>query len=42
MIYELDDVGSGKDLAFYRLEIAKGDLAAAEKNYNEGSCSSGG
>lgn len=42
MIYELDDVGSGRDLAFYRLEIAKGDLAAAEKNYNEGSCSSGG
>lgn len=36
MMYELDDVGSGKDLAFYRLEIAKEDLAAAERNYRAG------
>lgn len=36
MTYNLDDMGNGKDLAFYRLEIAKQDLTAAERNYKEG------
>ena len=31
MQHELDDIGGAKELAAYRLEVAKEDLASAER-----------
>ena len=36
MPVELDDIGGARELAAYRLEVAKEDLEAAEMNYENG------
>lgn len=33
---DLDDVGGARELALYRIEVAKDDLAAAEENFEGG------
>ena len=33
---ELNDIGGAKDLALYRISVAKEDLEAAELNFHNG------
>lgn len=34
----LDDVGGAKELALYRISVAKEDLSVAEMNFESGHC----